>query len=174
MNDITLSEAETLWNRLNEAMATTREVLARIIETRAWEPLGYADFAAAWADRCRGTRLPADCKALVCVAMLERGLSVQQVRRVLGAGSGVTIPVIEHIEEQRISGTPVEQISPRARTRTDADTHIHQNPVRQSRYLTVDLGENAQHYHDLAKGHRMTLPDVTRDLLARWANGEFL
>jgi hypothetical protein len=175
-----LNEARELTADIKRGLAFTQRKIAEAIEGRIWEPLGYDDFAAYWkGEGLTGTLIPRNAKGLLVCAMLADGASVNDVRRALGPGSGVTIPAIENAEEQFQAGVPVDLVSVRAKPhkRLDidkGDTHIHQNPVRQSRYLTVDLGGKARHYHDLAKGHGVSLADVARDLLDRWAEGEFL
>ena len=50
------SEALNLWDELKRGFVNAERVLVRIINERAWEPLGYSSFNEAWTDRMQGVR----------------------------------------------------------------------------------------------------------------------
>lgn len=65
-------EAEKLWSELREGFVSLEQLIKKIIETKAWEPLGYNSFAAAWNDRMAGVPLATDAaRALVVYALFD-------------------------------------------------------------------------------------------------------
>ena len=67
------STAFKLWDSLRENLLATEETLKQIIEYRAWEPLGYAAFHEAWADRMGEVQLSGAMEASVIFAMFDSG-----------------------------------------------------------------------------------------------------
>lgn len=104
--------AEALWASLREAFANAEAIIKQIIETKAWEPLGYASFAAAWNDRLAGMRLATDCmRAHVAYALFDSGLGVEDVVKATGIGDQSA----KRLHEQRSNGVPPNQASTRVR-----------------------------------------------------------
>lgn len=63
-------QAGDLWDSLRDNLVNAEATLAKIIETRAWEPLGYSNSLEAWNDRLKGVRLATDAmRAAVVYAM---------------------------------------------------------------------------------------------------------
>ena len=107
--ELSESEASALWADLRSALVHFDQTLARIIETRAWEPLGYQTFAQAWADRMRGTRLgTASMAAHVVYALIESGMGREDALLVLGPASGVGPAKFDTLARQYEAGVPVE------------------------------------------------------------------
>lgn len=50
MTDISKTEAAELWVSLRASFTVTTATIARIVETKAWEPLGYSSFREAWTE----------------------------------------------------------------------------------------------------------------------------
>lgn len=100
-------EASAMWDELRSALANFERVLAKIVETKAWEPLGYANFAEAWQDRMRGTRLAtAQAAATVVYGLLDSGVKPEAVPNVLGPSSGVGAAKVAVLARQREHGVP--------------------------------------------------------------------
>ena len=66
-------QAEQLWASLKGNLLATEDNLKQIIEHKAWEPLGYATFHEAWADRMGGVQLSGAMEASVIFAMFDSG-----------------------------------------------------------------------------------------------------
>lgn len=66
-------EANQLWEQLKNNLLGMQETLEKIITTRAWEPLGFATFHEAWADRMSGVQLSGAMEASVIFAMFDSG-----------------------------------------------------------------------------------------------------
>lgn len=99
--------AEALWSELRNALSRFDQVLAEIIRTRAWEPLGYDTFAQAWADRMRGIRLgTAAMAAHVVYALIEDGLDREEALLTLGPASGVNVRRFDALARQKAAGVP--------------------------------------------------------------------
>ena len=50
-------QAGDLWDSLRDNLVNAEATLTKIIETRAWEPLGYSSFLGAWNDRLKSVQL---------------------------------------------------------------------------------------------------------------------
>ena len=109
------SEAEKLWADLAGGFATIERIIPEIIKGRAWEPLGYATFTEAWADRLKGHRLATDfLRAAVVFQMFKEGLSDEDVIRT----SGVADSRVKMLREQHELGIPPEAASTMVRAHT--------------------------------------------------------
>lgn len=70
---ITTAAAEALFTELRDSLLNAEEALQRIVETEAWQPLGYKTFIEAWADRMQGVKLTGIQQAIVVYAMIDAG-----------------------------------------------------------------------------------------------------
>ena len=108
--------ARKLWDDLRGHFANAEKSITKIIETKAWEPLGYASFAEAWADKMQGVPLATDSiRAHVVYAMFECGLTDKAVMEATGIGSQVGPRTIEGLRRQRAAGVPPEMATTRVR-----------------------------------------------------------
>ena len=73
------STAFKLWDSLRENLLATEETLKQIIEYKAWEPLGYAAFHEAWADRMGEVQLSGAMEASVIFAKIGRASCRERV-----------------------------------------------------------------------------------------------
>lgn len=106
--------AEKLWAELREAFANAEAIIKQIIETKAWEPLGYPTFAAAWNDRLAGLRLATDCmRAHVAYALFDSGLGVEDVVKATGGQIGDRAAAA--LARQKTNGVPPNLATTRVR-----------------------------------------------------------
>lgn len=86
MTEVTVETAspEELWSSLRTLFGDVRHAIERIIQTKAWRPLGYDTFVAAWDDRMKGVGLANAVKPYVIYAMLDEGLALEDVVRATG------------------------------------------------------------------------------------------
>lgn len=121
MATISKRQAETLWSELREGFVNAEKKIQEIVAARAWEPLGYTSFAAAWAERMAGVRLATDVvKAAVVYALFDTLASTEDVAAALGVSAGVPPSTIERLKHQKDSGVPAELASTRTWGRTKA------------------------------------------------------
>lgn len=107
--------ADQLWSTLREAFARIEETLPKIVEQRAWEPLGYATFKEAWADRMAGMRLATDeARALIVYTLIDEGADDAGVIAALHGQVGDT--AVASLREQRASGVPHSLATTRVRS----------------------------------------------------------
>lgn len=143
-------QAETLWAELREAFVSAEATIKRIIEMKAWEPLGYPTFAAAWTDRMAGLRLATDCmRAHVAYALFDSGLSDGDVVRATGIGDRSTAA----LRHKKDNGVPPDLASTRVRA------HDRSLPS-EARILHVELapGELAA-FKDIAESRGRDLQE---------------
>lgn len=76
-------QASRLWNDLRGNLLATQATIKKIIEERAWEPLGYASFTHAWEERMRGIELSAAIRSDVIYAMFAEGATVEEARKAM-------------------------------------------------------------------------------------------
>lgn len=157
---ISEAEARELWADLKNALASTEKAIQRIIETKAWEAMGYDSFAEAWAAEMHGSFLATELRAHVVYAMFAEGDTDEEVREALGPGSGVTIPLIRSIREQQIAGVPEGEVIVRE--------HSRRIKVGENLTLHFEDAEVLAAYHNRAAQHGTSLSNVALDLLAQW------
>jgi len=111
----TTSQAEALWDSLRDAFANTEKVIVTIIETRAWEPLGFDTFAQAWMARMSGIRLATEMmRAHVAYALFASGLSDAEAQKAVGFSIGTE--AIRRLREQSEMGVPPSLATTRVRS----------------------------------------------------------
>lgn len=106
-SSVSQDEAEALWTEVRQSLVNLERCVARIIETRAWEPLGFDSFAQAWRVRMSGVRLSgAPLQAAVVYQLLDEGADKDAILSTLGVGSGVGPAVVDALTRQRSAGVP--------------------------------------------------------------------
>lgn len=112
---ISREAAESLWADLREAFVNAEVTLVKIIEARAWEPLGYGSFPEAWAGRMGGVRLASEAvRCHVVYALLSEGQTDEQIVSTLGGQVGDQ--AISRLREQRDMGVPAGLATTRVRS----------------------------------------------------------
>ncbi|HCG55364.1 MULTISPECIES: hypothetical protein [Brevibacterium] len=119
MSKLTKKASAALWDELRDGFLNIEKTIIKIIEAKAWEPLGYATFAEAWADRMDGVRLAGEVRAHVVYAMLAEGEAVEAISARTGIGTGS----VKDLRRQRSNGVP-----PEAATLVRQHTRGHQRP----------------------------------------------
>lgn len=79
MSALSRSEAEALWASLKGNLLAAEDDIRTIIDTRAWEPLGFDSFVACWEDRLHELNLSSELRAVVVYAMFDDGASDREV-----------------------------------------------------------------------------------------------
>lgn len=114
---LSVPAAEALWDDLKSTLSNAERTIVQIINTKAWEPLGYPSFAAAWAENMTGVRLATEAMRVhVVYALYDSGLHDEEVRTVLGPVSGVTPTSLATIRRQRDNGVPPSLATTRVRS----------------------------------------------------------
>jgi hypothetical protein len=138
------NEAQKMWDDLRGHLVSAERAIPRIIEARAWEPLGYASFAAAWAGELQGVKLATDAlRAVVLYAMFDGGLTAAEAAEHLPIGSGVSPMGVERLREQYDAGVPCDFASTRVRSHrrrlpSEAQTiHVKVKPGELQRYKEI-------------------------------------
>lgn len=106
-------EAETLWAELRSALVNVEQAIIRIIETKAWEPLGYDTFAQAWNDRMKGVRVAALCTPHIVYRMFDEGATDEAVADMV---PGVSPEASAYMRRQKGNGVPPAMASTRVRS----------------------------------------------------------
>lgn len=76
---ITKPEAQALWNRLRSGLLGVERDIKEIVETRAWEPLGYISFVEAWNAELRGVEFTGAMQAAVVLSLYDSGATQTEV-----------------------------------------------------------------------------------------------
>lgn len=109
MSNITAVEAAELWDRLRQHLIHAERALEEIIETRAWEPMGYSSFAEAWdAQNLSDITFAPEVRAHVVYALLDGGLAVEEVASEV---KGVGVDRVESLARQKSHGVPASDAS---------------------------------------------------------------
>jgi hypothetical protein len=143
---LTKSQANAMWTDLRGHFVNAEKCVAEIIANKAWVPLGYPSFAAAWADRMQGVPLATDSvRAHVVYAMVEANLTDDEVLEATGIGSQVGPRSIEALRRQHDLGVPPDLATTRVRA------HVRSAPSS-PRFVRVALEpDEYEEFRALAK-----------------------
>jgi len=156
VKQLSKTQALKMWANLRGHFVSAEKAIAEIIAAKAWEPLGFASFAEAWADRMQGVPLATDSiRAHVVYAMVEAGLDDAAVLAATGIGSQVGPRSVSALRRQKAAGVPAGMASTRVRAHTrckPSQPHIVRVSLQPSEYeafralsaeLRTDPGELA-------------------------------
>lgn len=76
---ISKHEAQALWNRLRAGLLGVERDIKKIVETRAWEPLGYISFVEAWNAELRGVEFTGAIQATVVLSLYDSGATPEEI-----------------------------------------------------------------------------------------------
>lgn len=103
---MTKRQATALWGKLREHFVNAEDVIREIVDTRAWEPLGYKTFAEAWKATLSDVTLGVEIRPHVVYQMLGEGWSAEEVAT---AVRGLSPDGVESLERQRSNGVPADK-----------------------------------------------------------------
>lgn len=103
--ELTRKQALALWGKLRQHFIDAADVMAEIIEQRAWEPLGYSTFAEAYAARMADVTLAAEVRPHVVYQLLTEGLDPLDVA---GLVNGIGPNGATALDRQRKNGVPAD------------------------------------------------------------------
>jgi hypothetical protein len=161
----TKHEADALWTACRAGFQDLQEVIREIIATKAWEPLGYPTFAAAWNDRMKGVPLATDAtRALVIYALYDDlGPDARDVALDL---PGVGPSVLDQVEAARALGV-------------DAEDALHvvrrhwRKPARAPFIIHVEMSaDEYEALREIAKARDTTPAAIGGALLADYLAGQ--
>jgi hypothetical protein len=98
--------AEELWERLGKDLFSVQTTIIEIIESRAWEPLGYATFAEAWRDRMSDLTIAPEIRPHVVYQMFAEGAGADTVA---DAVKGIGPEAAKELKRQRDIGVPASE-----------------------------------------------------------------
>jgi hypothetical protein len=142
---ITLAEAEALFDELRDGFANLARTMERIIATRAWEVMGYSSFAAAWRIHMSGVPLRTNLERALVIYELGETETPEEIAALVPEVGPVTV---EAVLNRKALGLAAKGISMR---KCGADEYIRrEHPVKKPgarRKVHVDLGE--ERYQEL-------------------------
>lgn len=109
---ISKKEAEELVSGLRDDLLSAGRRIVKIIEARAWEPIGYASFTELWHERLDGVPLSGAIKAHVVYALLDTSTPEEIGSTV----TGVSTKAARKLKEQKDLGKPADLASVRVNT----------------------------------------------------------
>lgn len=132
-NDITQRQATKLWEQLRSHFVNAQKVIEEIIETQAWEPMGYASFAEAWAAQMFDITIASEIRPYVVYQMITEGASDEQVAaHVKGMGRDRAAA----LRRQRGNGVPARLASMSTR---DPESSVVREHLRKKRGPAEEL-----------------------------------
>ncbi|QFG05126.1 hypothetical protein SEA_DRE3_50 [Gordonia phage Dre3] len=158
----TKKQADQLWSSLSSALVKAGDAIQKIIQTQAWEPLGYGSFTEAWADRMSGVPLAAELRPYIVYQMFSEGMDDDQVADAIGSGSGVGPASIANFRRERSNGVPPDL----ARGRTTHVNEHYRKPPRPPQFFHIQFDpDEYDGFKDLAKKHDLDLQGFTQDAI---------
>lgn len=127
----TQKAAENLWAELRSAFVNAEQAIISIIESKAWEPLGYDTFTQAWNDRMRGVRLAALCTPHIVYRMFDDGAVDDAIAEAINSSAAN----VAFMRRQQGNGVPPQMASTRVRAH---DRGAPRSPFVLSLWLTSE------------------------------------
>jgi hypothetical protein len=146
--EISRKSALRLWDKLRQHFENAQRVIEEIIETRAWEPLGYETFAEAWTATMSDVPVAAAIRSHVVYQMFSEGLNVDAI---VAAVNGISHHGVESLQRQRNNGVPPEFAL--------VHEHLRTRPSPR-RFVRVDLGDHLPEYQQIAKRLGTTVSEI--------------
>lgn len=139
--EMTRAQAVELWGKLRTHFIDAAKVMEDIIQSRAWEPLGYDSFATAWNAQMGDVTLAVEVRPHVVYQMLTEGYDYDAIaERVKGIGRDRA----ESLDRQRRNGVPARDASMtvvrrhRRKLPSAAGTiHVQVGPIALKRYQQI-------------------------------------
>lgn len=103
-------EAQAVWNRLRGLLLGAEQALEEIVQTRAWEPLGYPTFAEAWKTELKGVRLTGVIQHKAVYALFDSGATVEEVQEAVAGVGPVVAEKIKGCYDKGIDAEDAERI----------------------------------------------------------------
>lgn len=165
VQDPAVAVAEGLWAQLRSNFLDTENTIKAIIQTRAWEPLGYESFAKAWIDKMSDLTLPTEIIPHVVFEMFSEGLTADEIAN---AVKGIGRQTAEYLERQRDNGVPAEAAE------TVVRRHHRRKPARH--WIEFEIqGDELRLWKRLASQQNMTVRQIalraTRDAFKALEDG---
>lgn len=153
--DPAIAWAEKLWDRLEKGFLDTQNTIIAIIESKAWEPLGYESFSKAWVDRIMSkVTVASELRPHVVYQMFSEGLTAEQVA---DAVKGITTESANELKRQRNNGVPADQAT------TVVRRHHRRKPGNWSfLHIKVDT-DTLKEWKRLAKEHNKDMTEVAHE-----------
>lgn len=151
---LTKQQANAMWDSLRQHFTNAAEAIKKIIEARAWEPLGYTSFAQAWNAEMRDVTLAGEIRAHVVYQLLEERVPVADVADMVG---GVGPVLAESFARQKANGVPADCAV--------VSEHLRRKP-KAADTLHVRVGATLLHeYRRVAALRGETVEDIAREAI---------
>lgn len=159
---ITANEAQRLVNTLRISLEMSEETLQRIVETKAWEALGYESFRAMWDSEIGGNiELTALTRAVIVYEMIdEASPEIEQADKLLDTSSNF----IEAIKQAHKIGFTAPQAA------IHGETIVRQHTRRpRGTANSVSIGKleptELLRWKEFAKSRKVKTSEMFRDAL---------
>lgn len=166
LNTMTITDrktyAEQLVQQLRQGLLATQDALQKIIDWKAWEPLGYSSFRELWDDRLADIELTGVMRATVVYAMFSEGANDEQVATTVKGVGGKTVTALRQAHQY---GLTPKQGSIHA-ARTQVRPHTRKLPTKRNGvYLEGFTDTEIKRWNDLAEDLGVDRNDMLREAL---------
>ena len=166
-----INEAMRLWDQLRMGLFLVEDTIQKIIEQKAWEPLGYESFFEAWDDKMSDISLAKEIQIRAVYQMLAEGVDAD---RIAMSVKGIGPATLENIKRERQSGTPPELATglpprpPRSKASNKpvyVPPHFREKPSPDS-VIKIDVGPTMfAEYARIAKRLGRSVPDIAKEAI---------
>lgn len=151
---LTKQQATAMWDGLRDHFTNAAESIKKIIEARAWEPLGYTSFAHAWKSEMCDVTLASEIRAHVVYQLLEENVPLADVADMVG---GVGPALAESFARQKSNGVPADCAV--------VSEHLRRKP-KAADTLHVKVGATMLHeYRRIALLRGETVEEIAREAI---------
>jgi hypothetical protein len=142
-----IQAAQELWERLKKDLFGAQVTIVEIIESKAWEVLGYPSFAAAWRVYMSDITLAAEVRPHVVYQMLAEGKGIDEIADAI---TGVGPETVRNLKRQRDNNVPAGHL-----------VREHRRRSAQRHFLTVEVdGDTMAEWQTKAKARDATVAEI--------------
>ncbi|HKS94584.1 MAG TPA: hypothetical protein VJV74_00460 [Terriglobia bacterium] len=169
-----VKDAIDLWDQLRVGLFLVEDTIQKIIEQKAWEPLGYDSFFEAWDDKMSDISLAKEIQIRAAYQMLAEGVDAD---RIAMSVKGIGPRTVENIKRERENGLTADQArgaAPRTSATRDKPNFrrstFTKDPEPRS-VIKIDVGPTMfAEYARIAKKLGRSVPDIAKEAIeARFA-----
>lgn len=148
-------QAQILWTDLRNCLVNAGTTIEKIVQARAWEPMGYPSFSEAWAAQMSNILLAKEIRAHVVYQMLADGLDTEDITDLV---KGIGPDAAQQLARQRENGVPADYAV--------VNKHLRRKPTAPDT-IHIKVGSTMlSEYRRVAAQKGFSVEDVARQAIA--------
>jgi hypothetical protein len=106
----TKKAAYAMFDRIRVGLVDLAEAIQEVVDSKAWETIGYESLAEAWDDLLSDVTLPIEVRPVLVYAMLEAGEDGETIAHTV---KGISEATVKTLAQQKGAGVPAKKATVR-------------------------------------------------------------